>query len=31
MAGGYERVYDEDAEARPHGVGEAYTFDLSTL
>jgi len=31
MAGGYERVYDEDDDARPHGVGEAYTFDLSTL
>jgi len=31
MAGGYERVYDEDDDARPHGVGDAYTFDLSTL
>jgi hypothetical protein len=31
LAGGYERVYDEDDENRPDGVGDEYTFDLSTL
>jgi len=31
MAGGSERVYDRDDDARPHGVGDEYTFDLSTL
>jgi len=31
MSGGYERVYDEDEDARPFGVDDSYTFDLSTL
>jgi len=31
LAGGYEPVYDEDDDERPAGVGDEYTFDLSTL
>jgi len=31
LAGGYDAVYNEDDDARPQGVGEEYTFDLSTL
>jgi len=31
LAGGYEPVYDEDEDRRPNGVGDEYTFDLSTL
>ena len=31
MAGGFEAVYDEDEDNRPYGVGDEYTFDLSTL
>lgn len=31
LAGGYERVYDEDEDNRPDGVDDEYTFDLSTL
>ena len=31
LAGGYDDVYDEDDDERPCGVGDEYTFDLSTL
>ena len=31
LAGGYDDVYDEDEDERPRGVGDEYTFDLSTL
>lgn len=31
LAGGYEPVYDVDEDNRPRGVGDEYTFDLSTL
>lgn len=31
LAGGYEPVYDEDDAERPNGVGDEYTFDLTTL
>jgi len=31
LAGGYEPVYDEDADRRPDAVDDEYTFDLSTL
>ncbi len=31
LPGGFEEVYDEDPEGRPRGVGDEYTWDLSTL
>mgnify|MGYP007038804118 CR=1 FL=1 len=30
LAGGYEAVYDQDERGRPHGVSDAYTWDLSS-
>jgi len=30
LAGGYEKVYDQDEERRPNGVDETYTWDLSS-
>ena len=31
LAGGYDDVYDEEEAERPAGVGDEYTFNLTTL